>query len=381
MKRILARGVHIECPVCRGSLGVEQWKRITRCSYCDTPLLVEVPGAMPRYYVPPKVDKDAARRSLQRALLHPDIPQGFLSASSLKSCDLCFVPFHELFGRRIGTIVQRRDPGAPQTSLEDPAKAGFVGALSSKSTGMGPAVDTRVILGDVNLFAPAVELPTWGLSQVSLSKARTDWQATILPYDTRTVAALGTALVPRLDPQRLVPDLGAERKTVGDNTTVHGVRLRVVFFPVWRLRYLHLGRLYSASVDGVTGQCLYVRAPQGIASRTHWLMASALAVGLVAGSALRIFWALFGGSGSDLLAGLALALLGLGTWALLPAAIVGIALLLVAELGYEQFRYPGEVVIENGLSRIEKLGALRPLFSEKISAALEKWLSHKENQA
>jgi LSD1 subclass zinc finger protein len=377
----LARGLHIECPTCRGSLGVERWSRVTRCAYCDTPLLVEAQGVLPRYYAAPKADKDSARRSLQRALQHSDIPKGFMATSSLRSCELYFVPFHELTAKRVGLMAQRRENRLVPGIFDDSAQTRPLASMAMKKIPTGPEVDTRVLLGDVHLSLPAVELTSWGLGGISLSKARTEHLVKILPYDSKLISSFGRVLSPRLDPNRLLPSAFPQRRAVGDDTTYDSVRLGLVFYPVWRLRYVYRGRLYSATVDAVTGACLFLRAPQSAASRTHWLMVSALGVGLVLGAGLRLFLGLFGASRGDMLAGLALTLLSLGTWALVPASILAVTVVLVAEAGYEQFRYPGEVVIEDGMARIEKLGKPRTLLTEKLAAVLEKVFRRQEDNS
>jgi hypothetical protein len=137
-----------------------------------------------------------------------------------------------------------------------------------------------------------------------------------------------------------------------DKTQFMEKRIRRVFYPIWRIRYRYKNRLYWATLDGVTGRIMALRAPQDDRQRLKWLLGSSVVVSFVVGKLLRLILLSIahGGLGAVFaLLGIAPVLLGVFFFF---GVCFSVAVLVVA---WEQFRYPGELVITGGNVEVVKL--------------------------
>jgi hypothetical protein len=217
----------------------------------------------------------------------------------------------------------------------------------------GPAAgrETKVIFGDIHRIEPALDLPDWALDHTALMSAKGRERLSLLPCDRRLVAARGTIWQPTRGPERFIAELSVDNRSasVVDRTAFEETRVRLIYYPVWRLRYRYGGRLYGAVVDGVTGEIVYARAPQSDGHRVKWLIATAMVVSLFFGLASRWFWqAASWGLDSSL---------DLGTVVFVLYGVFFLVVALFAAAGWHQFRYPGEVVITGPEVDVVKVGA------------------------
>ena len=177
------------------------------------------------------------------------------------------------------------------------------------------------------------------------------------PCDRAGLAREGRVLHPTVAAAEAFGDVGSSRfaATVDDGTELAEKRVRRVFYPVWRVSYEHHGRLYRVTVDGVTGATMGARGPQDDRARVLWLIGAALFTALIAGGLARfVAGAISSGVGDDL----ALELL-FGSpivVGLVGVVVLGFALAVVG-VAWEQYRYPGELVIRGDVVDVEKLNA------------------------
>ncbi|HUT76996.1 MAG TPA: hypothetical protein VM285_04880, partial [Polyangia bacterium] len=249
----MGRVVHVRCPKCSGPVGVTGLDRQVECRWCNTRSLVEGMRFVPEYFIGPAVDVDGARRALQRLLASRPLGKGTLGRSRFRSAELFFVPYNEVSASRSGTMI-----------LDAAVQRGETGPGARAA----PRPDTRVIFGGIHRVSPAVRLPGWALDQVALAGGG-DVEANPVPIDRAAMTRLGRVLHPEIAPEEVI-DIHAMRSfssTVEDGTEIVEVRVRRVWYPVWRLRYEHLGRSYPATVDGVSGAVMGARAPQGDTGR------------------------------------------------------------------------------------------------------------------
>jgi hypothetical protein len=85
---------------------------------------VLIPGAVPRYVVALGIDREAARGIAQQFLAGSALPRILLEGGRIQELSLCYVPFYEFTGIRLGTFLLKEHvkPPAPQTEdgTEDP---------------------------------------------------------------------------------------------------------------------------------------------------------------------------------------------------------------------------------------------------------------------
>jgi len=347
-------------------VGVTELDRQVECGWCGTRCLVEGLRFVPEYFVEPAVDADDARRTLQRLLARRGpLPRRALGRSRFRGADLHFVPYNDVSARRTGTMVLdariRRPPGQERRRE-------------------GPQPDTRVIFGGIHRVSPAVRLPGWSLEQAALTGG-TDVEVIPRPMERAALAGLGRVLHPEIEPDAGGGSGGARSLSalVEDDTEVDEIRVRRIYYPVWRLAYEYQGRSYFATVDGLTGALMGARAPQGDAGRVVWLLATAMLLAFPLGGFLRTMggalvwdspaWGLFRLLVTEPLIGVPL----LGT--------VGLLLLVAAAVAWEQYRYPGEVVFRGDRFEVEKIGVppdnpimtLAARLSDLLSGGFARW--------
>ncbi|HUT54270.1 MAG TPA: hypothetical protein VM658_12855 [bacterium] len=359
----MARIKHINCPKCGGTLGLSAVDRVVKCRYCGVLSLVGGNDEAPEYYVRPKVKEVDARRKVQGFLRDPEMPAGMIKEARLHSARLYFIPYYELTGRRLGTmqVTEFKAAGPPrrvtQVSESDYGQFNYYYVKNIPSNIVQEkTVDTRVVMSDVVRLEPAVKLDQWGIEESDIGAIRSDPAGLLQPMDRRDMERHGKIYDPGMKPEQMLNYVNTKVETSGlkDDTEIAEVRVKRVYYPVWRVRYRYQGRLYGVSVDGVTAKIMAARAPQDDRFRVYWLLGTTALVSFIVG---RLAHALVGSIAFDQEnIGFLIPLMAKGAVVIIPVALVGIGLALaVMGLGWEQYRYPGEIVVTGDKREIEKI--------------------------
>jgi hypothetical protein len=363
----MAKIRHISCPKCGGTLGAAAVERVVGCRYCGTRSLVDAPEPTAEYFIRPAIKEVSARRIVQALLKDRDLAPGLLKNTQFHSARLCFVPFYEMTGRRLGTmkVTEFKEQRGSSSFMDQALKrdslglafAPFEAQAMMKDLRLPPkkTVDTRIILSDITRTEPAVALATWALEEAEFGEVRSHPAGVLLPMDRKKLERAGRVYDATLAPAQLLAQLTAKPGTawLEDQTEIAEVRLKRIYYPVWRVRYRYQGRLYGVTIDGVTGKVMGARAPQDDRSRVRWLIGTTAPVAFCAGLILRgvigALWLLPG-------AGRQVGMMIMTVPYLLAFGCVGLVIaLLVLGFGWDQFRYSGELVITGSKRDIEKI--------------------------
>ncbi len=284
---------HLGCPSCGGSMALAEGQRLVACRYCGRQALAVVSEAVPRYVVALGVDRPAAGAAARDALRAGALPARIRRGAIALEWTLCYVPFYEVTGVRVGTVL-RREVEAAWAARPDDREAGEWGAAVQRER-----EDTRVIEKEFLRTLAACELAELGLEAIPLADLRRERGALVLEaFDL--VALQGCAVV--FAPTRPAAHARAPRASAVPGTvrTVEE-RVKILYYPVWHGRYTYAGRAYSIAVDGVRGAVLDARAPLNRARAASFL-AGAVAVAALAWSR-PVSWLLAAPSPAALLAG------------------------------------------------------------------------------
>jgi hypothetical protein len=240
-------------------------------------VLVEVPGAVPRYAVTLSVSPEGARAAAQRFLRQPIVPRALQTPRAPLDLDLCYVPFHEFSAFRLGTFLL-------QETVKPPAPIGEEGAPETLDRWLREAPiareDTRVVETTVLRIGPACRLPELGVERIPLEGLRRSKTPVALePFDLGTLQRRAVVFTPTEPPHRFREDAEWRIAVRNDRTGLVAQRLKLLYYPIWRARYLYAGRPYQIAVDGVTGGILAAQAPADL-----W-PGIGVAVGLLAAAA------------------------------------------------------------------------------------------------
>lgn len=330
---------HLGCPSCGGTLSLAEGQRIVACRYCAGESLVLIPGTVPRSVVTLGVTREEARAAAQAFLSGPGVPWVVRERGRIQDVSLCYVPFYEFTGVRLGTFLLRETVKPPPPLVQDGEQGGdlqpwLFDARAEKE-------DTRVIQQEFVRIKPACELPELGVGRIPLEEMRRGKTPLALePYDPVGLQSRATVFAPTKPPARFAEESQLRIKAEGDRTGIVEQWLKLLYYPVWQARYRHLGRMYEIAVDGVAGVILRARIPADI---RH-------AAGVAAGS-LALVALCLGRLGRQLV-GTGAVLTGTrvlqaSSEGILPALFLGGALgLFLAWVGWRTFRRGGELLVE-----------------------------------
>ena len=330
---------HLGCPSCGGTLSLAEGQRVVICRYCGGGSLALIPGAIPRYVIPLGISREAALTAAQTLLTRPMRPQGLRAHGRIQEVSLCYVPFYELTGTRLGSFLLKEGAKAPPAAAEDGEQdRDFQRWL------LEPRVekeDTRVIQQEYVRIGPGCDLSELGVDRIRLEGMRRGPSPSPLePFDLVALQSRATVFVPTQPPAGFADDSLRRLKVKGDRTGVVEQRLKILYYPIWHARYRHAGRPYEISVDGVTGKVLRARAPVEIRR------AAAIALGALALAAFC-----FGRLAREFI-GVGLATGNAPGWVtgalgtLLALGLGGAVALFLAWVGWSVFRQEGEVLLD-----------------------------------
>ena len=270
--------LHLGCPACGGALCLAEGERITACRYCGGRCLVLAPDAVPRYAVEGPVDREAAVRIALQSLQRPDVPATVRGRTGVEAAGLCYVPFFEATAVRLGSVFirERVKPPAPLGEGEQGGQA-----LDRWLADPGKErEDTKVVEQDVLRIAPACELPELGVDKIRLADLRRAGSPVALSsFDGVSLQSRAVVFAPTTSAERFLAETTWRVASVNDDTRYVDTRVKLLYYPVWRMRYRHRGRVYELAVDGVQGRLLRGTAPRDVAAA-----AAAAAAGLGLGT-------------------------------------------------------------------------------------------------
>ena len=343
----MAKTYHLNCPTCGGLLSA-RGERVIKCKFCGERSLLIVPEWMPSYYLKPKLDKAGARHAMVNLFKTPDVESGMLQTARFEGAELFFIPIYHLRARRVGTILINPQP-VSLTALEHqdairsgsmPYRQRSMREIRQIERAMAAKPDTKVILSDVLRAMPAVRLHEWGAEYLDPAKALLDCGAESHSYNREVMDKLGTVLEPTVSAKERIDQIYRTELMSNDNTEIVDQRLELAYYPVWRARWKYQNRTYQTSLDAITGQVLFARAPAKQKERVLWLLIVSAAVGLSVGKLLTVLKYF-------LITGV------FGMWFML---IFATAMLFFVAFGWNMFRYSTELVIFPDGVEIEWIG-------------------------
>ncbi len=355
---------HLGCPSCGGTLSLAEGQRVVTCRYCGGESLALIPDTVPRYVVALGVSREAALAAAQKFLSRPTLSQAL--RLRIQEVSLCYVPFYEFTGTRLGTFLLKEGVKAPPPTEDGEEEQDFQRWL------LAPRVekdDTRVIQKEYVRIGPGCDLPELGVERIQLEKMRRGAAPVALgPYDIVALQSRATVFAPTKPPARFADDSQRRIKVRSDRTGTVEQRLKILYYPVWQARYRRMGRLYEVAVDGVTARVLRARVPVEIRQAAVIATAAlALAAFCFGRPARQLIWSgLSTGHGHGWIIG------ALGT--LLVLGLAGAMALFLAWVGWETFRQGADVLLDEEASQPIMEGDWGPGPLGAIRAKLAEWL-------
>lgn len=356
---------HLGCPSCGGTLSLAEGQRVAICRYCGGGSLALIPGAIPRFVITLGISREAAVTVAQKVLTRPMLPQGLRAHGRIQEISLCYVPFYEFTGTRLGTFLLKEETKAPPPE-DGEQDRDFQRWL------LEPRVekeDTRVVQQEYVRIGPGCDLSELAVDRIRLEGMRRGpAPAPLEPFDLVALQSRATVFAPTKPPAGFADDSQRRIKVKGDRTGVVEQRLKILYYPIWQARYRHAGRPYEITVDGVTGMVLRGRAPleirRGAAIALGALGLSAFCFGRLAREFIGIGLTL--GNAPGWITG------ALGT--LLALGLGGVVTLFLAWVGWSVFRQGGQVLLDEEAAQPIMEGDWGSGPVGEMSARLAEWL-------
>jgi DNA-directed RNA polymerase subunit RPC12/RpoP len=361
---------HISCPGCGGSIHVPEGSRVITCPYCSGSNLLIYEKVTSRYYIEPVVDKATAKRSARKAISAKSVAPALSKRAKLLSAKLVFVPFYETAGKNLGTILGKKEiyevARDHSAQYEDSRTATYAPRRRVKQT----KDDTRVEFRDFYYTGPAVSIRDWNLDKIDLRKFRAGLESSVLmPFDIMKMQQLGTVYNPTIPAETFEKNHSLEpaRSSKRIKMFTAEQRTRIIYYPLWVIKYSFSQRLYQIVVDGFRSGVIAGRAPQREDRRIPYMLAICILLALPLGKMFALAPAVFSGSpGESAYYGLTILLIKsplLLLFVLLGFFLVFFFFLMFA---WDEFRYAGEVNFSPEGARITKINRPALTLPEKI---------------
>lgn len=238
--------ISMSCPACGGALSVEEGSKTTSCPYCSLLLAIEGDNGVERIMLTNNLDREKTIAAVKGWMGGGFKARDLKQKGEITECYPIYVPFWRLQARAVGWVCgyreERHSDGKHTYVKRVPMEkivmrdfdwnqvacdAGDIGIEHLK------ALDGKALLHDEG------SIPTFEVTTSS-----TDISATGI--DSIRRSAINSAGVPNITFSKI---------------HVFPRALKLVFYPIWMVRYRYNGRMYFATVDGIRGSILSGRAP------------------------------------------------------------------------------------------------------------------------
>jgi hypothetical protein len=342
-----------------------------RCRACGTRSVLAGVEAPSRFQVLPRVERDAAVRTVRTALSKWPVRDGTADRAAVVAADLVWVPFWEYEAVQAGTVLRSRGMQTVRTGRVDwsQGRRRFLdpeGREISESEHYKlrsvEVQDTAVVLRTHRSTGVAAGPRDWGLQAIDVAAIRDDPDVRIVPRGSPEAPA-GHFLAPvsgrREAESEVLRIVGAGSRAEFD---LLAPDLRYLFVPVWVVRLRVDRHPYAFVVDAVHGRILSGRAPEAPRRGALFVVLAAAYLGFPVG---KIVATLVAGSGSGLghvlevafplVAELGVVSLGVLAFLLFPLAFA-----------WGEFRFRGEVAFGPGGATVVKSSRPQRTFLERV---------------
>jgi len=307
MSEQVLRGV--SCPACGGSLDVQEGTLIFSCKFCKAQLLVRGERGVSRYYVALEHQRQDVIAKVAKWFQSYDKAADLRTAARFADVFPVFVPFWNIRGQMRGWMLGENKKTRDKETYWEPVE--------------------REIRENHELTHPACDIGEFGVKWVDLKGD------TILPFDLESVQKQGMTFGVLSSRDEALQSASetfqdwSESAQKIDRVSFSKIHLvnqdcRLVYYPLWIIRYEYRNRTYQVAIDGQSGDLLYGRAPGNNLYRVYTFLGSIMAANFLLTTIFR-----------------SVDLDHPGTYLVLFLIAFS-----VMYWGYKKFRYGGEVKLE-----------------------------------
>lgn len=249
----------LNCPMCGGTLSLEEGSKAASCPYCSALLAIEGDDGVSRLTYKNNLDNEKAIGAAKSWMGGGFKARDLKRKAEITECYPIYAPFWKLHARAAGWVCGYREVHRDKHTERVPME--------------------RMVMSDFDWNEIACDVGDIGvqhLSSINGTAALHDegsiptFEVTTSPNDA---ASKGAASIR----ETAISSAGVPKKTF-IKMHVLPMGLSLVFYPIWVVRYKHYNRMYFCTIDGITGKVLAGRAPGDTLMRTI-----AMSLGMFAG--------------------------------------------------------------------------------------------------
>jgi DNA-directed RNA polymerase subunit RPC12/RpoP len=307
----------LTCANCGGTVPIPEGQTIVKCPFCNMRSLVRGERGLLRYQVDLQIDRQKAEDMVRRFLIgNQAIARQAAQKSQITEAFVVYLPLWAMWSHVLGWVFGEKEVGSGDDKRYERREVN----ISSEMSWNGAAA----------------EVAEFGVDFVSID------QAPLVPFDADQLHANGMVFEP-LDSISEAESAGKNEFNQRVNETADldrisqvfirllKLRMGLVYYPLWVLRYRFRGRTFQVVVDGRLGKVLYGKAPGNTYYRAAVLIGGmALGSFLVVDISALVVWFAIQQEGDSIFA---LIVLGL--------AMVGIGIRIMRQ-AYRRFRHGEE---------------------------------------
>jgi hypothetical protein len=258
--------VAIICPECGSPLDFDEGDRSALCPACKTCLAIGGDAGITRFVIHERLDEGEARSSARKFLADERIDRRLSGSLTYGAGRLYFLPFWKLTGVAWGWRLTEKESAVREEDSDD-------NGLKSGRRVMGqPVRDLEVVSRHLEYSTPATSLKGFGLRGVALASSVLPLQGVNFEEMARrgvVVDAVKQASQVRNEALATARGQGGGAGVLRQNAriTLAQERFSLIYYPVWRLEFVHRERAYPVVVDGINGTILKARFPGAVRVR------------------------------------------------------------------------------------------------------------------
>lgn len=257
--------VAVICPECGSPLDFNEGDRTARCPACKSCLAISGDAGITRFVIPERLDEGEARSRARKFLADERIDQRLSGSITYGAGQLYFLPFWKLTGVACGWRLTEREKAVLEEGVDD-------NGIRSSSRGGQQVRELEVVSRHVDYSTPATSLKGFGLRGVALASSVLPLQGVNFEeMAKRGVVVDVVTQAAQVRDEALALVRGQEGGTgvlrQSARITLAQERFSLIYYPVWRLEFVHHDRTYPVVVDGINGSVLKARFPGAIRVR------------------------------------------------------------------------------------------------------------------
>ncbi len=259
----------LTCPRCGGTVPIPEGEHIVICSFCNLRSIVQGEAGLIRYQLPAQINREDALGHWQRFLSSSlAIERKARRLAKSNEVFLVHLPFWHVSGEGLGWGFGKKKVGSGKSRRYVPKEVRVAERMTWNKA--------------------ACDVGEFGVSRVAFA------EQAVMPFHVDELHRSGMVFEPvgsadeTLAAAQAALEANVRKKAHLEQQTQLFVRmvnceLSLVYYPLWVVRYLVLGRSFQVVVDGNNGQILYGKAPGSLTYR-----AAALVLGFLLGAILAI---------------------------------------------------------------------------------------------